>query len=211
MKITKIGHCCLLIEHKGLRILTDPGAWNDLPNDLGRIDLVLITHEHSDHLHIPSLKEALDKNPQAKVIANSAVGKLISTEGIAFTLINNSESITERGVIITGYSQEHAFVYTGIPQVENTGYFVDNKLFYPGDAFINPQQPVEVLALPVAGPWLHISEAIDYAKEIKPKICFPVHDGMLKHMGPFHAIPKMNLESESIEFKPLIAGEALDC
>ena len=32
MKIKKIGHCCLIIETKGIRIMTDPGtfttSWN---------------------------------------------------------------------------------------------------------------------------------------------------------------------------------------
>jgi len=27
MKITKLGHCCLLIETKGKRVLTDPGSY----------------------------------------------------------------------------------------------------------------------------------------------------------------------------------------
>lgn len=45
MKITKIGHCCLLVEVNDMRIITDPGEWNDEP-PTENIDLVLITHEH---------------------------------------------------------------------------------------------------------------------------------------------------------------------
>ncbi|MBI2052837.1 MAG: MBL fold metallo-hydrolase, partial [Candidatus Ryanbacteria bacterium] len=28
MKITKFGHCCLLIKENGVRILTDPGTYS---------------------------------------------------------------------------------------------------------------------------------------------------------------------------------------
>jgi len=27
MKVKKIGHCCLIIEDKNKRIMTDPGSW----------------------------------------------------------------------------------------------------------------------------------------------------------------------------------------
>lgn len=59
MKVTKFGHCCLLIEEEGLRILTDPGSYSTRQNDVQNIDVILITHEHPDHLHIESLKNRM--------------------------------------------------------------------------------------------------------------------------------------------------------
>ena len=56
MKITKFGHCCLLIEENGVRILTDPGTYSTQQSEVKNIDFVLITHEHADHFHIDSLK-----------------------------------------------------------------------------------------------------------------------------------------------------------
>ncbi len=75
MNIKKIGHCCLLIKTKDLTILTDPGNFSVDQNTITGIDIVVITHEHTDHLHIESLQEVLQNNPQAKVITNSGVGK----------------------------------------------------------------------------------------------------------------------------------------
>src|SRR3990167_7420555 len=54
MKIKKIGHCCLRIEEQETVILTDPGVFSTLQNEEQGIDIVLITHEHGDHLHIES-------------------------------------------------------------------------------------------------------------------------------------------------------------
>jgi L-ascorbate metabolism protein UlaG (beta-lactamase superfamily) len=63
---------------------------------------------------------------------------------------------------------------------ENTGYMVAEKFYFPGDNFHNPGKPVDVLALPVAGPWMKMSEAIDFAKQIKARTAFGVHDGMIQ-------------------------------
>jgi L-ascorbate metabolism protein UlaG (beta-lactamase superfamily) len=201
MNITKFGHCCLLIETKDLRILTDPGTYSEGQNTAHNIDVVLITHEHGDHLHIDSLKQILANNPSARVITNSAVGKLLDAEGIAYEVLEEGDTSMVGEVLLEAFGHEHAEVYAGlITPVMNTGYFVDERLFYPGDAFTDPQKPVEILALPMAGPWMKLSEAIDYAKALKPQICFPVHDGILKTPGMMNRVGPLALEPEGIRF-----------
>ena len=49
MNITKLGHCCLVLEIDGVRILTDPGNYTTAQDTMTGIDIVLITHEHGDH------------------------------------------------------------------------------------------------------------------------------------------------------------------
>lgn len=200
MKITKFGHCCFLIEEKGLRILTDPGTYSTSQDNVKNIDLVLITHEHQDHLHVDSLKRVLGNNPNAKIITNKGVGALLENENIVYEIVEDGQEITFKDVLIEAFGKEHAVIYTTLPTIANTGYFIANKLFYPGDAFTNPGKPVDILALPVAGPWMKLSEAIDYAKEIKPNRCFPVHEGILKVPGATHKIPPTALESVGIKF-----------
>lgn len=208
MKITKIGHCCLLVEEGSLTILTDPGAWTDAQNQLTGIDVVLITHEHPDHFHIESLQKVLQNNPSAVVITNHAVAKLIVQAGLTAELLEDGQQRDIQGVSLSAHGTEHAAIYPSIPAVPNTGYIIAKRFFYPGDAFFNPQVPVEILALPVAGPWMKISEAIDYAKAIKPKITFPVHDGMLKIVGPFHMLPQKFLSEVGIDFTVIEPGNS---
>jgi hypothetical protein len=62
---------------------------------------------------------------------------------------------------------------------------------------------VDILALPVQAPWLKLPEAIDYALALKPKVCFPVHDGIMKNPGSTHAIPKKILQEHGIRFEVL--------
>jgi L-ascorbate metabolism protein UlaG (beta-lactamase superfamily) len=73
MKITKFGHCCLLIDEKSLRILIDPGKYSDGQNSITNIDVVLITHEHQDHLHVDSVKSIIANNPSVRIMTNAGV------------------------------------------------------------------------------------------------------------------------------------------
>lgn len=200
MKITKLGHCCLLIEEDGKRILTDPGSYSTAQNSVVGIDVILITHEHADHLHVESVKQVLKNNPEAKIITNTAVGKVLEKERISYLLLEHLQNMKIEGILIEGFGDEHSKMYKTIPPVQNTGYFIANILFYPGDAFTNPGKKVGILALPVAGPWMKLSEAIDYALEIKPDKCFPVHDGILKQPGATNTIPAKVLSEKGINF-----------
>ncbi|MDE1868475.1 MAG: MBL fold metallo-hydrolase [Candidatus Micrarchaeota archaeon] len=210
MKITKLGHCCLLIEEDGLRVLTDPGTYSSAQDDINGIDVILITHEHSDHYDIASVKRVIHNNPGAKVFTNKAVGAKLAKEQITHAILENGSNIIEKGVEISAVGATHLPLYPSLPPIENTGYMIAEKFFYPGDALTLPSKPVPILALPVAGPWLKLSEAIDYARIVKPKVCFPVHDGILKKIGSTNEIPPKILGPLGIRFEVLEIGRAIE-
>lgn len=209
MRIKKLGHCCLVVETKGVRIMTDPGDYSILQNTEKSIDIILITHEHQDHLHIESLKKIRENNPQAQIITNTSVGKLLEVEEIPYKIVDNLKKEIVLDVLIEGYGNKHAEIYNDFGQVENTGYLIDSYLFYPGDAFTQINKTFTVLALPVAGPWMQLKEALEYGLLLKPKKIFPVHDGMLnpKRLGPVHKIPKIIFDQAKIDFITLLEGE----
>ena len=202
MKIKKLGHCCLVIETNNKKIMTDPGSYT-VEEQVGEngIDLILITHEHQDHFHLESLKKVLENNPNAIIFTNDGVGKLLKEVGIKYEVLKDKIPYDFFGVEIEPYDCKHEEIFQEFGQVLNTGYFIDKRLFYPGDAFYNPGKMVEILALPVAGPWTRIKDSIIYALELNPKICFPVHDGMLKSSGIAHKIPELFLSTSNIIFK----------
>ncbi len=194
MKLTKIGHCALVLEHNGLKILTDPGSFTvEGHSQVIGLDAVLITHEHQDHFHVDSIKVVLEKNPAVKVITNSAVAKLLKEQGIESIIVGDGQSTDLKGMKIEGFGKHHATIYGEVGLVENTGYLIAEKFYFPGDNFYNPGRSVDVLALPVAGPWMKISEAIDFAKAIKPRALFGVHDGVI--VAPFRAFVGMMLKT----------------
>jgi L-ascorbate metabolism protein UlaG (beta-lactamase superfamily) len=212
MKITKLGHCALLIDLKGKRILTDPGAFTvEAQSEVRDIDYVLYTHEHQDHFHLESLKEILKNNPNIEIFANASVGDLLEKENLPYTLVEHKQVVTLGEITIEGIGEKHAEIHSSIPLSDNIGFFVDKRLWYPGDAFTPIEKEVEILALPIAGPWMKVSDAINYAVSVNPKNSFPVHDGMLNEFGQF--LPQMIeriLKTQNIEFTPLGSGESVE-
>lgn len=183
MKITKYGHSCLLVE-EGKRILIDPGNLSfkdDLsPNDVGKVDAVLITHKHPDHLDPDLLKEIMEaSNPI--VIANNDTGQMLSEHG--FTWQSDPGSLP-----ISLVDSPHEKIPTTVPQ--NTGFLI-GKLFHPGDS-ISPTQEIrpEVLALPIITPWITLIQSIGFAKRLNPKVVIPVHDGYIKYPDYIYNIVK---------------------
>ncbi|MDT8759096.1 MBL fold metallo-hydrolase [Sphingomonas psychrotolerans] len=78
MRVTWIGHATVLIQTSGLNILTDP-VWSDRAGpfgfgpqrvaapgvrfeDLPKIDLVLVSHNHYDHMDLTTLKRLWDRD-----------------------------------------------------------------------------------------------------------------------------------------------------
>jgi CMP-N-acetylneuraminate monooxygenase len=76
-KITLVSHATLLFEYEGFRLLTDPwivgeafqGSWTQYPptpvepDEVGEVDAIWITHEHSDHLHPETLAHFDNSTP----------------------------------------------------------------------------------------------------------------------------------------------------
>ncbi|MBI5645213.1 MBL fold metallo-hydrolase [Candidatus Kaiserbacteria bacterium] len=213
MRITKYGHCCMLVEERGVRILTDPGSWTREEHEsLRDMHIVLFTHEHADHYHLESLTKILANNPIAKVVCNPRVGALLDEAHIPHTVVGDGAIFTEKELSIEGHGSDHAPIHASIPLPKNTGYFIGERFWYPGDALHDPKRAMDILALPVAGPWLLLSSAIDYALAQKPKIAFPVHDMLLSSIGLsiHHRVTAGALESSGIRWAPLTLGQAYD-
>jgi L-ascorbate metabolism protein UlaG (beta-lactamase superfamily) len=200
MHITKIGHSCLVVETSGHKILLDPGAYSEGQNLLSDVDIILITHEHQDHLYLPSLQAVMENNPGARIFSNPDVAVILQEKGFTCEVVGDKERIYVNKVALEGVGQVHAPIHPVVPQVSNLGFIIDDRFFYPGDALTFPDKRVEVLALPVAGPWLKISEAVEYALKVSPKACFPVHDGMLKFFSGSHDVPALFLPRHGIKF-----------
>ncbi|MDT5194428.1 MAG: hypothetical protein QOH20_1182, partial [Mycobacterium sp.] len=51
---------------------------------------------------------------------------------------------------------------------------------HPGDALFDPGEPVDVLAMPAAAPWMKISEAVDYLRAVAPARAVPIHQAIIE-------------------------------
>lgn len=127
MRATWVGHATVLVQAAGLNILTDP-VWSDHASpfpplgprrvaapgirfdDLPKIDLVLISHNHYDHLDIPTLKKlwARDKPVIVTALGNES---LLAAHGIPARGLDWGQSAT--GAELTGKGAEWAVVQCG--------------------------------------------------------------------------------------------------
>ena len=206
MIITKYPQSCLLIEHKNSRILIDPGSFvaeKYLPTNFGRIDLVLITHEHFDHLDTKLLQVICEQN-NPEVWANNSVAQLIPglvTKIIYEDSVNNLSDMSIKTINIP-----HMILPNGEPGPENTAYIIDDILFHPGDGIGSPKNKIEVFAAPLAGPDMSPKKAVDFVKLVNPKVVIPIHYDF------WPAKPEMwhSLIGAIYDYKYLTDGESIN-
>lgn len=208
MRITKFGHSCLLIEEGCARILLDPGAFSTIP-DLDKLDAILITHIHPDHVDVGALKKLIELNPRARIFSNTEVQAALAKNGIEVDKLEDGEMAAVQNVVIEGIGKDHALIHKTIPLAKNVGYFIANKFFYPGDALTIPDRPVEILAFPAMAPWMTVGNSIDYALAMKPKAAFPVHDALLKNGGLYHMFAEKYFSSVGTKWTVIEPGQAV--
>ncbi len=202
MILTKYGHNCFSIEINTIKILFDPGAFTDKAAVFENIEIILISHNHADHLDINLLRTILGNNAPI-ILTNEAVSEQLLQEGIDSQVIAPNDINNLMGIKIEAFGEDHIEVYPGISAGSNIAFMINDTFFYPGDSYLVPDKKIKVLAMPVAGPWVKLSEAIDYSLKLKPEIAFPVHDGMLTNPGLIAPLTTKILSEKNIQFLTL--------
>ena len=187
MRITHLGHACLLVEVGGQRILVDPGAFSQGIADLTELDVILVTHQHADHVDLERLPALLEINPQARLYAEPQAAAVMAGAGIGDELMVAGEPLTFGLVRVMPVGEMHALINEALPRVGNLGVVVraegEPTLFHPGDAYDGEPGQVDILALPLNAPWTASRETVAFAQRISPRSCIPIHDGLLNAIG----------------------------
>lgn len=182
MKLTKYEHACFTIEHDGKILIVDPGVYTSNLNTPENVSGVVVTHEHADHFDSSALGAIIAHNPDAVIIGPPSVTKQI--EGALPTqTVHGGDTVHLESFQLRFFGDTHATIHESIPIIANVGVLINDTVFYPGDNFTTPGVEVDTLALPVAAPWLKISEVIDYIETIQPRFIFPTHDAILSDKG----------------------------
>lgn len=196
MRLTKYEHACFVVEYQGRSIVVDPGEYTSDFVTPENVIAVAITHEHQDHLSEDHLRDIQAKNPDVIIIGHAdVVAKLTDFDTRA---AGPGDNTTIGPFELDFFGGTHAVIHTDIPVIANLGVMINDTLYYPGDSFTLPGRPVNMLALPVSAPWMKISEAVDFVRQVRPKRIFPTHDAVLSDAGkglPDRLIPRLTAET----------------
>jgi len=184
LKITFIGHGTLMFDFGGKVIHVDP--WGKLADysKLPKADLILITHEHQDHLDADVIKK-ISKPNTILILTKNCAGKVQGGQ-----VMGNGEEKTVAGLkieAVPAYNLVHKRD-TGKPfhpKGEGNGYIVtfgDKKVYVAGDTENTPEMKslkgVDIAFLPMNLPYTMTPEMVaDAAKAFKPKVLYPYHTG----------------------------------
>ncbi len=184
LEITFIGHGTLIFGFGGRVIHVDPvGQYADYGN-LPRADLILITHEHRDHLD----PEAVEKirNPGTAIVLTEAAATQVS----GGTVMHNGDLKTVAGFTIEAvpaynlvHKRESGELFH--PKGRGNGYIItfgDKRIYVAGDTENTPEMKalkgIDVGLLPMNLPYTMTPEMVaDAATAFKPKILYPYHFG----------------------------------
>lgn len=183
MRFTKLGHSCLRLEKDGAVLVIDPGVWSDAAAALAGAAVVMVTHEHADHLDADALRAALRASPDLRLWANPSVTAQFAEFGDRVREARHGDVLSAAGFEVHVHGHDHALIHQGIPPVANTGFLVDGELFHPGDSFTVPDEPVRTLLVPISAPWLKAAEMIDYFRQVAPARGYAIHDAILNDNG----------------------------
>jgi len=211
MRLTKFGHSCLLVEEQETRMLFDPGTLSDGFEELQGLTAILYTHQHADHLDPERVRALLDRNPGVWVVSDEGSANALRDASAEVEVVHDGAELDIGGVEVRVYGRDHAVIHPDIPVIPNVGYLVAGRLFHPGDAFTVPDRRVEVLAVPAGAPWLKLSEAIDYLRELRPSVAVPVHEKLLSAIGTtLHYRQLEQLSGEGTTLRVLDDGKPVE-
>lgn len=208
MRVVKYTHSCLRLEKNDRAVVIDPGSFSE-EEPLDGASAVLITHEHVDHLDVEKLK----RHPSLEVWTNAAVADLLSEAGPERVhVVADGSTFSVAGFDVSVHGEQHEVIHPDLPPVPNVGFFVDNSLFHPGDAFTVLDRPVETLVVPISAPWLRVSTPIDYIRTVKPRLALGSHEVLLSEIGSTiqsGMVARMS-EAAGVDYRLLASGSAVD-
>ena len=184
LEIGFLGHASLLIVFDGKTIHVDP--YGDVADygSLPKADLVLVTHDHFDHLDPKALKAITKEGTVvvgSKACAPKLPGAVIMANGDTRTVLG----LTVRAVPAYNIAHKRPDGQPYHPKGAGNGYVVtfgDKQVYIAGDTENTPEmkalRSIDIAFLPMNLPYTMSPEQVaDAAKAIRPKILYPYHYG----------------------------------
>ncbi|HCM96876.1 MAG: metal-dependent hydrolase [Chloroflexi bacterium GWB2_49_20] len=184
LEITFIGHGSLILAINGLIIHVDPYSKQANYALLPKADIILVTHEHSDHMDLTALNQVLKTSTQiiyTKACERQLKGGLV---------MKNGDKQTVKGIPLEAVPAYNQINTRGNgdpfhPKGEGNGYvltFGDQRVYIAGDTENLPEmgklKGIDIAFLPMNLPYTMTPEMVAQAAfSFKPRILYPYHYG----------------------------------
>ena len=215
MKITWLGQLGLLIEGKTSTVMVDPYLTDSLFERVGERcrrlvppdekyldvhpDMLLLTHDHSDHLDVPSLRRVLDTDKRVDVLCSANAWKKARSEvGGGHNYISvppgtewSREDCHVRAVSAV-HSDETAVGY--LLHMDGVAVYISGDTLYDERIVREINESIDVMFVVMNGVGNNMNyiDAVRMAQKIAPKLVIPVHWGLFEAMSappePFLAL-----------------------
>jgi L-ascorbate metabolism protein UlaG (beta-lactamase superfamily) len=208
-----LGHSTVRVELAGKTVLTDPLLTVRLgplrrvvpplaPSAWAGVDLVLVSHLHNDHLHLPSLRRLGRSTP---IVVPRGAGRWLTRRG--FTAVEElapGQTLSDGGLTVTATHADHAAHRWGprlthgphAPAVGHVFSGAGTTVYAAGDTDLFPgmtglgTEGIDVALLPVWG-WgpslgpghLDPAGAAAAVQQLRPRVAVPVHWGTFAVAG----------------------------
>ncbi len=207
LALTWWGHSSATVELDGTRIGTDPLLTGRLahlrramptpPERAAATDLVLISHLHSDHLHIPSLRRF---DPDVPILAPPGAKDLTGDVGGARIYeVRPGETVDLLGLhiqVLPSYhdGRRHPLSRSASPALGFRIAGAHHTFWYPGDTGLTTSMhdvdPVDLALVPIGG-WgpslgeqhLDPAQAAEALRRVGARFAVPVHYGTYWPIG----------------------------
>lgn len=184
LQITFIGHGTLMFSFGGKIIHVDPFSRLTDYSKLPQADMILVTHEHRDHLDLKALDYL--RADKTKIILTKNCAQQVKG-GI---IMQNGDMKTVDGFkieAVPAYNLVH-MRSEGVPfhtKGNGNGYVItlgDIRIYVAGDTENIPEmkqlKDIDVAFLPMNLPYTMTPEMVaDAARAFKPKVLYPYHYG----------------------------------
>jgi len=186
LEILPIEHATFVMKWNGKIIYVDPVGGKDRFKGIGSPDLVLITHDHGDHLSVETL-QGICKKSTALVAPSSVSGKL-EESGADFknvTTLANGRSARVEGIQIEAVPMYNLTAERSRfhPKGKGNGYVVNlgkTRVYVAGDTEDIPEmralKNIDVAFICMNLPYTMTAErAASAVLEFQPRIVYPYH------------------------------------
>jgi len=184
LQIGFLGHASIYMEFHNRHIYIDPSTEAADFSRMPKADIILFTHDHSDHFDPWAMKELKGENTLVVLpeicAAKYGEGIIMKNEDVKIVLGIKIEGVPAYNIV---HKRLSGFPYhlKGI----GNGYiltFGDKRVYVAGDTEKIPEMneliDIDIAFLPVALPdAMSVEMAVDAVRAIKPKIFYPYRYG----------------------------------